>query len=86
MNKVKIKGEGFKPFDCELKDINLTERAEINDMIIDTEISKNFSFWLKIIRIGTDWTDEEINNYSTDEIVAIAGSIIEETNKKKLKK
>lgn len=84
--KAKVKGESIKQFNVEIKQLTLDERAEINDMIIDTEISKNFSFWLKIIRIGTDWTDEEINNYSTDEIVAIAGSIIEETNKKKLKK
>tara|TARA_R110002020_G_scaffold144793_1_gene317949 strand:- start:140 stop:397 length:258 start_codon:yes stop_codon:yes gene_type:complete len=84
--KAKVKGESIKQFNIEIKQLTLDERAEINDMIIDTEISKNFSFWLKIIRIGTDWTDEEINNYSTDEIVAIAGSIIEETNKKKLKK
>ena len=84
--KAKVKGESIKQFNIEIKQLTLDERAEINDMIIDTEISKNFSFWLKIIRIGTDWTDEEINNSSTDEIVAIAGSIIEETNKKKLKK
>tara|TARA_R100000808_G_scaffold14669_1_gene34499 strand:- start:8053 stop:8310 length:258 start_codon:yes stop_codon:yes gene_type:complete len=84
--KAKVKGENIKQFNVEIKQLTLDERAEINDMIIDTEMSKNFSFWLKIIRIGTDWTDEEINNYSTDEIIAIAGCIIEETNKKKLKK
>ena len=55
--KAKVKGESIKQFNIEIKQLTLDERAEINDMIIDTEISKNFSFWLKIIRIGTDWTD-----------------------------
>ena len=48
MAKIKVKGEGFKPFDVEIKELNLTERAEINDLIFDQEISKNFSFWLDI--------------------------------------
>ncbi len=51
--KAKVKGESIKQFNIEIKQLTLDERAEINDMIIDTEVSKNFSFWLKIIRIGT---------------------------------
>ena len=83
MSKVKIKGEGFKPFDCELKEINLTERAEINDLIFDTEAKKNFSFWLDIIKRGTSLSDDELNKYSNEEIYGLGASVIVEMNKKK---
>ena len=84
--KAKVKGEKVKEFSLEIKELTLDERAELNDMIVDESLPKNFSFWLKVIRLGCDLTDDEINRHSTDEIVAIAGSIIEEANKKKLKK
>ena len=83
MSKVKVKGVGFKPFDCELKELNLTERSEINDMIFDTESKKNFSFWLDIIKRGTSLSDDELNKYSNDEIYGLGASVIIEMNKKK---
>ena len=86
MSKVKVKGEGFKTFECELKELNLTERSEINDMIFDTEAKKNFSFWLDIIKRGTTLKDEDIHLYSNEEIYSIGAKVILEMNKKKLKK
>ena len=83
MSKVKVKGEGFKTFECELKQLNLTERAEINDLIFDTESKKNFSFWLDIIKRGTSLSDDELNKYSNDEIYGLGASVIVEMNKKK---
>ena len=83
MSKVKVKGDGFKTFECELKDLNLTERAEINDLIFDTEAKKNFSFWLDIIKRGTSLSDDELNKYSNDEIYGLGASVIVEMNKKK---
>ena len=83
MSKVKIKGEGFKTFECELKELNLTERAEINDLIFDTESKKNFSFWLDIIKRGTSLSDDELNKYSNEEIYGLGASVIIEMNKKK---
>ena len=85
MAKINVKGEGFKPFDVDIKELNLTERAEINDLIFDQEVSKNFSFWLDIIKRGSNLNEDEINKLSNDEIFAIGGSIIVEMNKKKLK-
>ena len=35
MSKAKVEGKGITAFELELKDLNLTERAEINDMISD---------------------------------------------------
>ena len=49
MSKLKVKGEGFKTFEVDLKELNLTDRAEINDLIIDQDTKKNFSFWLGIV-------------------------------------
>ena len=83
MSKVKIEGEGFKPFQCELKDLNLTERAEINDIIFDATKEKNFSFWLTIIKSGTNLDEDEINKFSNEQIYGLGAKIIVEMNKKK---
>ena len=85
MSKVKVKGEGFKPFEAELKALNLTERAEINDLIFDSEVKKNFSFWIDLIKRGTNYSEDEIHDFSNEEIYGIGASIIVEMNKKKLK-
>ena len=63
MNKVKVEGEGFKSFQVELKELNLTDRSEINDLIMDTSIKKNFTFWVDIIRKGTSFAEDDINKY-----------------------
>ena len=86
MSKVKVEGEGIKSFDVEFKDLNLTQRAEINDLIFDTDVKKNFSFWLEIIKRGTTLKDEDIHEYSNEEIYSIGAKVILEMNKKKLKK
>ena len=83
MAKVKVKGEGFKPFDVDLKELNLTDRSEINDLIMDTSIKKNFTFWVDIIRKGTSFAEDDINKYSNEELYALGGKVIEEMNKKK---
>ena len=86
MSKVKVEGEGIKSFEVEFKELNLTQRAEINDIIFDTDVKKNFSFWLDIIKRGTTLTDDDIHNYSNDEIYSIGAKVILEINKKKFKK
>ena len=86
MRKVKVEGKGIKTFEIEFKELNLTERAELNDLIFDENYKKNFSFWLSVIRTGTTLSDEEIHTYSNEEIYSIGAKVISETNKKKLKK
>ena len=76
----------FKSFDLEINDIDLDKRCELNDMML--EISNNgtnpsFSFWVDIILKFTKLKKEELNKYSTDEIVAIATTIFETANAKK---
>ena len=58
----------------------------MNDLIMDQDRKKNFSFWLKIIKDCTRYTDDELNCYSLDELVAISSAIILDINKKKLTK
>jgi hypothetical protein len=41
---------------------------------------------IDIVRLATDFSDEEINNYSNDEIFGIAISVSNYVNKKKVKK
>ena len=81
MGKVKVEGEGIKSFEVEFKELNLTQRAEINDIIFDTDVKKNFSFWLDIIKRGTTLTNDDIHNYSNDEIYSIGAKVFLEMNK-----
>ena len=82
----KGKNQSFKTFEAEVKLLNLTERADLNDKIMDQSGNQNFSFWLQIIKDCTRYTDDELNEYSLDELVALSSAIIEDVNKKKLKK
>ena len=83
MSKVKVEGKGIKTFEVEFKELNLTERAEVNDIIFDDDTKKNFSFWLDIIKKGTVLKDDEIHKYSNEEIYSLGTRIILEMNKKK---
>lgn len=83
MKKVKIAKKGIKPFEVELKEITMDERIEINDMIFDSDLPKNFSFFVKLIEIGTELSKDDLNKFSNDEIYAIADEVIASANKKK---
>ena len=83
MSKTKVDAKDIKSFEIELKDIALSDREEIMNMIFDTETQKDFSFHLFVIRKGTDWTDEEINKYSDIEIYGISNKIMVVMSKKK---
>tara|TARA_R110002020_G_scaffold462445_2_gene681943 strand:+ start:319 stop:576 length:258 start_codon:yes stop_codon:yes gene_type:complete len=85
MKKVKIipDNKKMKPFEIELKQITMDEREEINNMIFDTEGKKNFSWFLKVIELGTNLTREKLNEFSNDELFAISAKVIEVANKKK---
>ena len=48
-----------------------------------SDSSPNFSFWGDICLKFTNLKEEDLNNYSTDEIIAIANTIFEVANRKK---
>ena len=83
MKKVKIAKKGIKPFEVELKEITMDERIEINDMIFDSNLPKKFSFFVKLIEIGTELSKDDLHKFSNDEIYAIADEVIASANKKK---
>ena len=86
--KIDIKGEGVKPFKLDIKEFNLTERIELNNLLYKFFNNKEGMFGpaIDIVRLATDMSDEEINNYSNDEIFSIAISVSNFVNKKKVKK
>tara|TARA_R100001244_G_C5074936_1_gene112382 strand:- start:157 stop:417 length:261 start_codon:yes stop_codon:yes gene_type:complete len=80
------KNQTFKSFDIEMKPVTWQQRCELNDLMIKESGSgsiPNFSFWGKVVLEYTALTEDELNKYSTDEIVSIANAIFEEANKKK---
>ena len=86
--KLDIKGEGIKPFKLEVKDFNLNERIELNNLLYKFFNNKEGMFGpaIDIVRMATDLDDEGINNYSNEEIFQIAIAVSNHVNKKKVKK
>ena len=86
--KLEIKGEGIKPFKLEVKDFNLNDRIELNNLLYQFFNNKEgmFSPAIDIVRLATYFSDEEINNYSNEEIFQIAITVSNFVNKKKVKK
>ena len=80
------KNQEFKSFDIDIKAIGWKKRCELNDMMMQNGLNGKtplFSFWGDICLKFTPLKEEELNKYSTDEIIAIANKIFEEANKKK---
>ena len=88
MIKVTIKGDDFKPFDIEVKELNLKDREELNAILYKMFNAKEGMFGpsVDVIRFCTDITDDEINKLSNDQIFQAAIEISNIVNKKKLKK
>tara|TARA_R100001594_G_scaffold65971_1_gene100309 strand:- start:1584 stop:1868 length:285 start_codon:yes stop_codon:yes gene_type:complete len=71
--------------EVKLKELNLTERGEFLDLMLDFQINpqKNyFSRIFKICRICTDYPDDELNKFEDAELLQLFGAIVEEKNKK----
>ena len=84
----KIKGENVKELTFEVKDLNLDERIEFNNIIIKSGGISELSWgdWVNLVRIATTLTDEQINEYTDQEVIAVATECYGVVNKKKLKK
>ena len=88
MKKVKIKGEGFKPFEIEIEELSLDKREELNVFIWKMFNDKKGMFGpsINVIRTATNMTDEQINELSNEQIFQAAIEISNIVNKKKLTK
>ena len=84
----KVKGENVKELSFEVKDLNLDDRIEFNNIITKSGGVANIGFgdFVKMVRMSTTLTDDEINKYTDTEIIAIANRCYEVVNKKKFKK
>ena len=84
----KVKGENVKELTFEVKDLNLDERIEFNNIITKSGGVGNIGFgdFVKMVRMATTLTDDDINKYTDTEIIAIANRSYEVVNKKKFKK
>ena len=86
--KLDIKGEGIKTFKLEVKEFNLSERIELNNLLYKFFNNKEGMFGpaIDIVKMATELSDEDINNYTNDEIFQIAITVSNHVNKKKVKK
>ena len=84
----KVKGENVKELTFEVKDLNLDDRIEFNNIITKSGGVGNIGFgdFVKMVRMATTLTDDDINKYTDTEIIAIANRSYEVVNKKKFKK
>ena len=84
----KVKGENVKEVTFEVKDLNLDERIEFNNIMTNSGGIANINFgdFVKMVRIASTLTDDDINKFTDTEIITIANRCYEVVNKKKLKK
>ena len=93
-DKIKVKpleGQKFKEIEVSTKNWNLDTRKEINKLLAPIlaeerlEIKSNMMFeaGCDILEMATTFTEEEIFNLSSVEIIAIGFRISDEMNKKK---
>ena len=83
---VKRDGKTESKREVTLKDINLDERCELVDLMMQVSRENNpkmFTNMVNCIRVGTDMTDEQINEFSNEEIIELFKVIGDALNKKK---
>ena len=69
-----------------LKDINLDERCELMDLMMQVSKEGDTKFFTNLvqsIRVATDMTDDLINEFSNEEIMELFKIIGDALNKKK---
>ena len=84
---VKVKGENVKELTFEVKDLNLDERCEFNNIVTKTRVADLcFGDYVAMVRLATTFDDEKLNDFTDTEIIGMAWKCYEVVNKKKLKK
>ena len=83
----KVIGENVKELTFEVKDLNLDERCEFNNIVTKGKVTDLvWGDYVNMIRVATVLTDDQINEFTDGDIVTIAWKCYEVVNKKKLKK
>ena len=87
MANAKIKGENVKELTFEVKDLNLDERCEFNNIVTKKSIADLcFGDYVAMVRLATTFDDEKLNEFTDTELIGMAWKCYEVVNKKKLKK
>ena len=85
--KIEIKGENQKKIEIEMKDLNLDERGDFNDLYSGATFGEyKWSAFAKSCLIATKLTDDQLNEYTDLDIINISKECYVVVNKKKLKK
>tara|TARA_R110002012_G_scaffold273978_1_gene460132 strand:+ start:4090 stop:4356 length:267 start_codon:yes stop_codon:yes gene_type:complete len=83
----KVKGENVKELTFDVKSLNLDERCEFNNIVTRQAIDKMvWGDYVKMVRIASNLTDDDINDLTDTEVITVAWKCYEVVNKKKLKK
>ena len=84
----KVKGENVKELTFDVKDLNLDERVKFTNIVSKRGSLEKMLFgdYVQMIRIATNLTDEQINDFTDVEIGLVGWKCYEVVNKKKLKK
>tara|TARA_B100000519_G_C14260544_1_gene447578 strand:- start:7461 stop:7703 length:243 start_codon:yes stop_codon:yes gene_type:complete len=67
----------------EIKEVTLSERCEINDLLLEKADSPSFSLWVKVLQVCTELSDEEINAMESSHIIQLGSKCVDLVNKKK---
>ena len=83
--KVTIKAKDTKSFEAELSKPSLDERVDIVEYIHAMAIkgARIYDLSVKICRLGTNYTDEELDVWDNDQHYALARQIYRLASKKK---
>ena len=83
--KIKRDGKLESTRKVQLKDINLDERCELMDLMLITnkDNSKFFTNIVNCIRVATNMTDDEINEFNNEELIELFKVIGDALNQKK---
>ena len=83
---IKRDGKVESKREVSLKDINLDERCQLMDLMMQVSKENNSKFFtnmVQCIRVATNMTDEMINEFSNEEIMELFRIIGDALNKKK---
>ena len=81
-----IKGENTKQnIEVKVKELNMSDRMEFNDYI-HGRTKMLFSDYVHLVKLATDFTDKQLNEFTDIDISQIADLCYSVINKKKLPK
>ena len=83
----KVIGENVKELTFDVKDLNLDERCEFNNIVTKGKVTDLvWGDYVNMTRIATNLTDDQINELTDVDVGLVAWKCYEVVNKKKLKK